>query len=275
MYHSGDSLTRFENKNSSYDDKTRLPHSADLSRLIDGNTSLRGKNIISRLYDESANKSKLLINSTSVLTPSLNPTFSRIYNDNSIINETIQPKAEEPPFVPIPPADYFKKKNKFAQLGNSMLTKSVQNLKNPGLNNDNGSMIDRIRKEDILGTGHLSDAQLQVIKDTKHKGRKLLSFGGLDEPEKKRPNLLKPQLLEEEKNKIEDFWKEQEKAEGFENTVKYVNGLVKKMEEMEKKRNEYNGIKTEKNKEEETEFKVIYLINIFKIEMGQCTKKSR
>ena len=46
---------------------TRLPTNADVSRLLSKNTSTRGRNVISQLYNESLNKSTLISTSMNVL----------------------------------------------------------------------------------------------------------------------------------------------------------------------------------------------------------------
>jgi hypothetical protein len=79
---------------------TRLPTNADVSRLLSKNTSHVGRNVISQLYDESANKSKLISTSMNVLgtsvfgqpTDKIEPSFAFFSHENQPLEDTMMSK---------------------------------------------------------------------------------------------------------------------------------------------------------------------------------------
>ena len=92
------------------------------------------------------------------------------------------------------------------------------------------SLIDQIRVEDVLGTGHKSDAQIRQIHNQEHKERPLLSLPGM--PDNK--PVMKPALRQD----VQKAWKEEEEFEGLDRTMAYVKNLISHMDVMERNRGE-------------------------------------
>ena len=240
----------FFGKPSSFqNDTTRLPPESDVSRLIHNSTSSTGRNVISKLYDESASKSRLLNASHEILNKDTDRAYSNYYTGNTILEDTFSHRSKDPPFLP----PKFRKKSKvsFADVGSSTLRRDLEDDPDDLEPLNKESLINRVRKKDLFGTGHLSDQELQVIKHTNHKNRPLLTFGRFEDVKKK---VDLRALKRKEQEEIENYWLELEKAKGHEKTVKYIKDLTKKMEVMEDVRNQYRDQK-KANELEETEFK--------------------